>query len=194
MTKTYHIFKLILLIIAFNISSLVYAQENKIDIFIAGGSSNYILNIGDSKSNLSSYALDFGLTYNFPKNNYIKAELNLGEDISSKDEFLFDSYQASILYGFYTYAKDSSNISFFVEFGPSLRGIYGFKDFSENNYKKKNSLGINANLGMHFELSTRSFTRVYLNTNRDFKNVFESESDSVKMRKYAMMIGIGFKL
>lgn len=133
MTKTYHFFKLILLILFVGGSSLVNAQENKIEIFLGGGSSNYILNIGDSKSNLSSYALDFGLTYNFAKSNYIKAELNLGEDISSKDDFLFDTYQASILYGFYTYAKDSSIISLFLEAGPSLRGIYGFKDFSENN-------------------------------------------------------------
>src|SRR5690625_4359505 len=104
------------------------------------------------------------------------------------------NYQIHILFVFYLFITDTTNFRFFREISPQLRGIYDLKDFSEDNYQEKKSFGIIFNTGMHFDLNRRVFTRIYLNTNKDFGNSFDADINKVKMESYAIMFGIGLKL
>jgi len=193
MIKILIFYKIVFLLLLFGGNTLIYSQENKIDVLISGGSNTQSLDFGDSQLNVSSYTVNFGLSYSLSNDVYLKTGVNLG-GLATLNDFSFKSYQIPILFGFYLFSTDTTNFRFFSEIGPHLRGIYDLKDFSEDNYQEKKSFGIIFNTGMHFDLNRRVFTRIYLNTNKDFGNSFDADINKVKMESYAIMFGIGLKL
>lgn len=197
MLKILNFYKIVFLLLLFGGNSLIYSQEskiqeNKIDVLVSGGNNIQLLDFGDSKQNVSSYIVNFGLSYNLLDGLYLKTGVNLG-DSASLNDFSFNSYQIPLLLGFYIFPMNTPNFRFFTEFGPHLRGIYNFKDFSEENYQEKESFGIIFNTGMHFDLNRRFFSRIYLNTNKDFGDSFVSDNNKIRMMNHAIMIGLGLK-
>lgn len=192
MIKILNFYKIVFLLLLFGGNTLIYSQENKIDVLISGGSNTQSLDFGDSQLNVSSYTVNFGLSYSLSNDVYLKTGVNLG-GLATLNDFSFNSYQIPLLFGFYMFSTDTTNFRLFAEFGPHLRGIYNFKDFSEENYQEKESFGIIFNTGMHFDLNRRFFSRIYLNTNKDFGDSFVSDNNKIRMMNHAIMIGLGLK-
>lgn len=184
--------KVVFLLLLFGAMNLIYAQENKIDVLLAGGSNSQSFDIGDSQLNVGSYAVNLGISYNLSSDVYLKTGVNFG-GLTTVNDFSFNSYQIPLFLGFYMFSRDTTNFRFFVEFGPHLRGIYNFKVLSEDNYQAKESFGLIFNTGMHFDLNRRSFCRIFLNTNKDFNDSFVSDNNKVKMMNHAIMIAFGLK-
>src|SRR5690554_4712185 len=192
MIKILIFYKIVFLLLLFGGNTLIYSQENKIDVLISGGSNTQSLDFGDSQLNVSSYTVNFGLSYSLSNDVYLKTGVNIG-GLAPLNDFSFNSYQIPLLFGIYMFSTDTTNFRFFTEFGPHLRGIYNFKDFSEENYQEKESFGIIFNMGMHFDLNRRLFSRIYLNTNKDFGDSFVSDNNKIRMMNHAIMIGFGLK-
>jgi hypothetical protein len=192
MIKFINFYRLVFLIFFLIINTLIYSQENKIDFLISGGSNTQLLDFDDLKQSVSTYTVNFGISYNFSNDIYLKTGLNLA-GLAPINDFSFNSYQIPLLFGFYFFSKDPKNFRFFAEFGPHLRGIYDFNNFSEENYQEKESFGIIFNTGMHFDLNNRFFSRIFLNTNKDFGDSFLSDNNKVRITNHSIMFGIGLK-
>lgn len=191
--KTLKIHRILFLLLFFA-SNLVNAQESKLDILLSTGISNYTLDFGDSKLNLSSRSSDIGILYNIGKNSYFKTGILGTIDLVSREDFSFHSYQIPLVYGFHINMTESKNTRMFFEMGAYLKGIRKFENFSENDYKTKTIFGHHTSFGMHFDLNPIVFSRIYLHNASDFSHSIVSENNKVKAENISIMVGFGLKL
>jgi len=171
-------------------------QPKKLSIGVAGGNYTQILELNDEHlTNINSYIASVNIDYLISEYTYLKTGFDRIATVSFSG-LSYEAYKIPFNFGYKIFPgqKHNSQISLLSEIGLFYRIINNFTNNTTINYLDNNVFGLQINFGIRYDVSSKMFAIVNLQTSRDFDDILESEQNNIRIEgSYTMQMGFGFK-
>lgn len=193
------------------ITSLIYAQSNKLGIgFIGGGGISNIDQIIESGVGYTGHI--FG-EYNVSE--IFTTYVSLGFEQKNDEEFInvTETYQVEIKRNYSTLimpillrAKFGSKVKFFVNVGPSFNYLLKYISNTNNittntqydtdftNNRKRFEIGISAGAGLLIPITDKLYLPFELRSNIGLNNLSKIELATIKTNSTLLLVGLAYRL